>query len=639
EDPEPKTAEALTPNQYASWDYVTYSSMGSWAEVAEWAVDVFDIDTALPSETEDAIERIQIESDDLESQITQVARYVQDNIRYVGDEVGLGSHVPRTPREVVRRGFGDCKDVAVLLAAMLERIGASSHVVLTHTSRGWRLPQIAPSPYSFNHAIVAVDFRGERYWIDPTYSHQGGTFPNIAELDYGFGLIVQPGETALSAIEAAPPNSVGLQVEETFELPGREEGDVLLNVRTTMRGRDADDFRWRLAGQSVASISNDYLTYYQSLYPGIEAVSALVVEDDRDANLIVTNEHYRLSYEDFTKDDLINWFPMRFDAVLGLFNELTDVENRTSPIGLGAPIWRRHIVRLTNTGMAMLANEDVLVESPYYRFSVKENAASNALTVTADLETFAHQMPAAAAADYAAFYNTVENSSYLDINLETSAVLAALGAFTALDEDVQEQIFGVGFLVIFYSVMALGAVISLRADMQFAGQSVLHPVRLSKFIILSILTLGLYHILWFWKNWRWSKENDPRSISPFGRSLFSILYYLPFYTLIREHSPGRTIPAFVGGLLALIYFIWAIVGRVGDRFSTWSGFAIIDLFLFIWAIPLVLAVNRLNAEHEDAIRYNSRWTFWTFCAAAFGLLALGLVIVGLIAQMNPDYFA
>lgn len=52
-----------------------------------------------------------------------------------------------------------------------------------------------------------------------------------------------------------------------------------------------------------------------------------------------------------------------------------------------------------------------------------------------------------------------------------------------------------------------------------------------KFILLSFTTYGLYELFWFYKNWKFLKEKDKLSISPFWRTVFAPI----FATSITEH--------------------------------------------------------------------------------------------------------
>jgi hypothetical protein len=91
----------------------------------------------------------------LAGKIAAVARYVQQRIRYAAVEVGLGGYQPHAAATVLANGYGDCKDKATLLIAMLRTLGVRADYVLLNAERGI-VPRGYASPKSFDHAIVAI---------------------------------------------------------------------------------------------------------------------------------------------------------------------------------------------------------------------------------------------------------------------------------------------------------------------------------------------------------------------------------------------------------------------------------------------------------------------------------------------------
>lgn len=92
---------------------------------------------------------------------------IQAKVRYTGLEFGQQAIVPARPDEVVKRGFGDCKDQALLLVAVLRARRLSASVALVQASRGATPSDQVPGLNAFDHAIVYVD-SDPPLWIDPT---------------------------------------------------------------------------------------------------------------------------------------------------------------------------------------------------------------------------------------------------------------------------------------------------------------------------------------------------------------------------------------------------------------------------------------------------------------------------------------
>ncbi|MDR3055754.1 MAG: DUF3857 and transglutaminase domain-containing protein [Zoogloeaceae bacterium] len=78
--------------------------------------------------------------------------WVSTRIFYAGNDIGIGSVVPRDLDVVLDNKMGDCKDHATLLQALLAARGIASEQVLIDTGRAYELPK-TPSVWSVNHVI------------------------------------------------------------------------------------------------------------------------------------------------------------------------------------------------------------------------------------------------------------------------------------------------------------------------------------------------------------------------------------------------------------------------------------------------------------------------------------------------------
>jgi len=81
-----------------------------------------------------------------------LSEWVRKHIRYVAVYVGAGGVVPHQAATVLQNRYGDCKDHAVLLEALLAAVGIDSTAVLVNSGNSYRLPA-APTLGIFNHVI------------------------------------------------------------------------------------------------------------------------------------------------------------------------------------------------------------------------------------------------------------------------------------------------------------------------------------------------------------------------------------------------------------------------------------------------------------------------------------------------------
>src|SRR5262249_2137138 len=220
-------------------------------------------------------------------QIAAAIRFVQDDVRYLGIEMGRGSHEPRQPHATLVQRYGDCKDKAFLLGLLLERLGIEAHPALVNTKLRHRLDEFLPSPFLFDHVITQVVDGKQTYWIDPTIAAQGGTLQTIDTPNDERALVVDARTRSLTPIVIG--SRAGTFVDETYNVSG---DDATLEVTSTYRGRDADDLRGDLSDLTPAEYAKERINLFAADHPHIERAAAPAITDDRNHNVIVVRERY-----------------------------------------------------------------------------------------------------------------------------------------------------------------------------------------------------------------------------------------------------------------------------------------------------------------------------------------------------------
>jgi transglutaminase-like putative cysteine protease len=266
--------------------WLQVSDFDSWNAVARWASEIFAAEPAPSAELAQQLERwrkLPTEKARIEAALT----FTRQSVRYFGMELGDNSHEPHPPSQVFAQRFGDCKDKAQLLVAMLRALGVQAWPALTNTKDRSGLDQFLPS-FQFNHAIVAVQIDGQRRWLDPTDAWQRGPIEDQPAPPFERALIVDPATTALAEIAPLPASAPGTRIDEHYWVDG--DGSVRFDVTTTLRGTDAADFRAR--GESTAALAKAWLSYYSNAHPALQQVSPPTIEEAADGH-VVTVEHYR----------------------------------------------------------------------------------------------------------------------------------------------------------------------------------------------------------------------------------------------------------------------------------------------------------------------------------------------------------
>jgi hypothetical protein len=109
---------------------------------------------------------------DQREQVLELMGRMSHDFRYFGDwRRHKGGVVPRTLAEIAASRYGDCKDLASLLTAMLRALKIDADVALVRRGEnpwGEEPDYRMPSMNHFNHAIVRASVGGQTVWLDAT---------------------------------------------------------------------------------------------------------------------------------------------------------------------------------------------------------------------------------------------------------------------------------------------------------------------------------------------------------------------------------------------------------------------------------------------------------------------------------------
>ncbi|MHB9026848.1 MAG: DUF3857 domain-containing transglutaminase family protein [Armatimonadota bacterium] len=147
---------------------------------------------------------------------------------YVALEMGNLSDVPHAADEVLRQNFGDCKDKATLLRALLRAVGVESDYVLVRTTDKGALDRELYGPADFNHVILAVKAPdGDRY-LDATVAEvPTGMLPSHVEGAAGL-VIRDQGELVTLPVSSAADNRTDVRVTVDVNNDGSARGRMVM---------------------------------------------------------------------------------------------------------------------------------------------------------------------------------------------------------------------------------------------------------------------------------------------------------------------------------------------------------------------------------------------------------------------------
>ena len=231
-------------------------TFANWSEVAAWMSELEDpqvqIDDALARK---AYELTALAKTEFEK-IRAIASYVQ-NIQYISIQTGLGrggGYRPHSSTEVFAKSYGDCKDKANLMRAMLKVVGIEAVAVSIYSGDPNYVRANWPSPQQFNHCIIAVKVSdqtqastiiehaklGRLLIFDPTDSETPlGDLPYY--LQGSLALVDSKASTELVKMPITPPEMNQLERVATLQL--QADGAIAGQIQENANGQTAARFR------------------------------------------------------------------------------------------------------------------------------------------------------------------------------------------------------------------------------------------------------------------------------------------------------------------------------------------------------------------------------------------------------------
>jgi transglutaminase-like putative cysteine protease len=376
--------EDSAPSWYDPAPFVQLSEFETWADVARWAAPLYapgELSPALKSQIEEwrRLPRP-------EERVLAARRFVQDEVRYLGIELGTYSHTPTKPSKVFERRFGDCKDKTLLLLTMLNELNIEARPALVNTELRRGLDRWEPTPYAFDHVIVRARIGGQTFWIDPTISYQRGTLANAVTPEYERALVVAEETRALEEMPLPESDGPALSVHELFEVASYD-APVRFTVTTTYRGADADAIRYRLSGRTREEMGKEFINFYADREPSIQPDGLPEISDDERADAFTVTEHYTI--RSFWKDSKHEFPAQYFGSAV---NKPGDVR-RVSPLAVSFPYHAEQLTEIRLPHPHRVETGEKTVEDDALSFTASVEQEGSVVRVRYDLFTKRDSVP------------------------------------------------------------------------------------------------------------------------------------------------------------------------------------------------------------------------------------------------------
>ena len=227
----------LSPGEFRVGGYT--GSLSSWEAFGQFMNQLMDgRDELTPTMKQTVSELIRDATNDREK-IDILYRYMQENMRYVSVQLGIGGWQPFDAKYVEANKYGDCKALSNFMKALLKEAGIKAYPVLISSGHS-PFPLSADFAYpAFNHMILHVP--SEDYWLECTSNISPPNYIGSDNSDRNILLLTENGGQIGHSPALSPQDN---SETNTTHVILNENGAAEVSFSSVCTGNRQDDYRW-----------------------------------------------------------------------------------------------------------------------------------------------------------------------------------------------------------------------------------------------------------------------------------------------------------------------------------------------------------------------------------------------------------
>ena len=133
-------------------------AFAEWLDVSRWATPMYESQLVMDDSIAVKARELTVNARTELEKIRAIGTFVQ-NLQYISIDIGVAhgnGYKPRASNLVLGRGYGDCKDKANLMRALLKVLKIDAYPVVVYSGDPAFVRKEWASPRQFNHCIIAV---------------------------------------------------------------------------------------------------------------------------------------------------------------------------------------------------------------------------------------------------------------------------------------------------------------------------------------------------------------------------------------------------------------------------------------------------------------------------------------------------
>lgn len=296
---------------FAAKNFVYYGKAGdlsSWKAYGEWQKNLNADGCSLSTEREAEIRKM---TDAIKSPVDKAKflyHYLQQNVRYVSIQLGIGGLKPFPASFVDEKKYGDCKALCNYMCALLKAVNIKAYYAKVRAGANEE-PYDPAFPFDLsNHIIVCIPFKNDTTWLECTSQYQPfGQLGTFTENRNALLITEDGGKLVSTPKSTAAENQLNGYVDVKLDA----DGGAKASVRLATTGVYRDDYI------GIATLKDDEQKEAVLQILNIKQPGAFDLTPDTDKNGI-RDVGFNLTYDDFSDiktGDKMFYRPHVFDLV------------------------------------------------------------------------------------------------------------------------------------------------------------------------------------------------------------------------------------------------------------------------------------------------------------------------------------
>ena len=288
-----------------------------WVGFGKWMYnDLIKATHDLPESTVSMIQNLVKEETSDIDKAKIIYQYVQDKVRYISVQVGIGGWKPFNASEVDKLGYGDCKALTNYTLSLLKAAGINSNYVVVYAGDTQRNLEDDFAAMQGNHVILNIPSENnENIWLECTSQKLPFGFIGDFTDDRDVLVITPEGGKIQHTKKYLTDENIQI-IKGSYNVSNN--GDIDVNVKVNSKGIQYDNKYWL-----ETETQRDLDTHYKKRWKYVNGISINKMQINNDKTNVEFVEDLSFLATNYTKKA-----GDRMLLTINALNRITDIPDR-----------------------------------------------------------------------------------------------------------------------------------------------------------------------------------------------------------------------------------------------------------------------------------------------------------------------